>query len=392
MALTFLYYHRLDFPSASGQTIQVLRDYRALVEFGHAVHLFYRASAPLTAEALTEALAAYGTPPHPRFQLHAIAPGRGGSARLHAAAQGVLDATAGTAVVVTRTVDHALRAQRLLAPDLWRLHELHETALPHLVYAEQGRALRAWWSRRREARVFRAVHGLIATVGSQCTLLERLFPAHAPVVVLPNGVALAGFGGVAERPRDGAYHLRYAGQLSGWKGTDLMIEALRELPPHVVLDIAGGRPSERAATEALLAATAAHYGVSARVVYHGFLPPVAVPRFLQGADALLLPLGDNVLARHFTSPMKLFEYAASGVPMVVARQPTTESLVQDGREALMFAPGSATGLAQAVTRLMREPALAAALATRARAWVAPFAYDERARRYVAFVQGLARNP
>jgi glycosyltransferase involved in cell wall biosynthesis len=89
--------------------------------------------------------------------------------------------------------------------------------------------------------------------------------------------------------------------------------------------------------------------------------------------------------------MKLFEYAASGVPMIVARQPTTLSLVRDGEQALLVSPDSAQDLADAVKRLMTSPELAARLAARAREWVRQYAYAERARRYQEFLALLHRG-
>jgi len=83
--------------------------------------------------------------------------------------------------------------------------------------------------------------------------------------------------------------------------------------------------------------------------------------------------------------MKLFEYAGSGVPMVVTRQPTTESLVEEDVHALMAAPGSAGDLAAAIGRLLADPALGSRLAARAREWVAQYSCAERARRYEQFL-------
>jgi glycosyltransferase involved in cell wall biosynthesis len=109
------------------------------------------------------------------------------------------------------------------------------------------------------------------------------------------------------------------------------------------------------------------------------------------ADALLLPLGNNMQSRYFTSPMKLFEYAASGVPMAVARQPTTLSLLRDGVEAVMFSPDSAHELAAVVSDLMQSPELATRLAMRAREWVRQYSYAERARRYHEFLISLFKT-
>jgi glycosyltransferase involved in cell wall biosynthesis len=391
MVRTFFYYHRLEFPSSSGQTIQVLRDYHSLASRGHAVHLAYRSQKALGEADIGAALRGYGLVPRPGFEFHPLLSRR----HMRRLAAGLAGGAAGPFVLVARTMDsaaEALRLRRRLAcvRPTQVLLELHETAIPHMVYREQGRWVRALLSLWRERRVFRAVDGIICTVGSQRALLDRLFPGHAAIVVLPNGAPLDAYAMHAKaRPDDGAVHLRYAGQLNAWKNTGLMIEALPLLPENVVLDIAGGRAGEEERTRENLMAVARRYGVGARVHYLGFLPPAEVPRFLTGADVLLLPLGDNAQSRYFTSPMKLFEYAASGVPMVVTRQPTTESLVENDVQALMVAPGSAGDLAAAVARLLADRPLGNRLAARAKEWVAQYSCTERAARYEQFLDALA---
>jgi glycosyltransferase involved in cell wall biosynthesis len=124
------------------------------------------------------------------------------------------------------------------------------------------------------------------------------------------------------------------------------------------------------------------------VEYLGYLPPKLVPRFLVGADALLLPLGENVRSRFFTCPMKLFEYAASGIPMVVTRQPSTMSLIEDGVQALMVEPNSATDLARAIRRLLEDKPLREHVAGNARKWVAQYSYQQRAVKYREFLDQL----
>jgi glycosyltransferase involved in cell wall biosynthesis len=51
----------------------------------------------------------------------------------------------------------------------------------------------------------------------------------------------------------------------------------------------------------------------------------------------------------------------------------------------MFTANSANELAQAVARLVEEPALGSRLARQARAWVVAYSYPERARRYHQFL-------
>src|SRR3989344_3294346 len=394
MNFRLIYLHRLEF-TGSGQTIQVLRDYDSLLCHGHEVHLFYRAAHVLAAAAQADTVSRHGLSPETGLRFHCIPEGFGGKLRLCRAADVLASESNLPVVLVVLTMDHARMALRLRnrRPRRQRARviiELHEGAFPHMVYRERGRRVRAWFSRRSERYVLREVDGIIATVGSQITLLDEIFPEHARATVLPNGVDLPAFTAEsgASKTADGHFHLRYAGQFLAWKNTDIMIEALKYLPPSVVLDLAGGKPGAEDQTRGAIEAVARRCGVEHRGRYAGFLSPKEVPAFLMQASALLLPLGNNVQSRYFTSPMKLFEYAASGVPMVVTRQPTTMSLVEEGKQALLVSPDSARDMAAAVTQLMTTPALAAGLADRAREWVRQYAYEERARRYQAFLASL----
>jgi glycosyltransferase involved in cell wall biosynthesis len=386
MNCRIIYLHRLEF-TGSGQTLQVLRDYDSLLRHGHEVHLFYRAPREMSGAELGDAVARHGLSPQTGLQFHCVPEGWSGKRRLYRAADTLIGTSDFPVVLVTRTMDHARMALALRL----RTHphpvrviiELHEGAFPHMVYRERGRRVRAWFSRRSERHVLSRVDGIIATVGSQITLLDEIFPEHTRATVLPNGVDLPAFTAEpgAGKTADGHFHLRYAGQFLAWKNTDILIEALKYLPASVVLDLAGGKPGAEEQTRQAIGAVARRHGVEPRIRYAGFLSPKDVPAFLTQADALLLPLGNNVQSRYFTSPMKLFEYAASGVPMVVARQPTTLSLVRDGEQALLVSPDSAQELADAVNRLMTSPELAARLAARAREWVRQYSHEERARRY-----------
>ncbi|MCR4347745.1 MAG: glycosyltransferase family 4 protein [Sulfuricaulis sp.] len=395
MKCRIIYLHRLEF-TGSGQTIQVLRDYDSLARLGYEVHVFYRAPRALSDAELAEAASRHGLTAETPLKFHCISEGFGGKRRLFRAADSLMEKSDLPVVIAVRTMDHARLAlalrRRTHRQPVRVIIELHEGAFPHMVYRERGRRVRAWFSRRSERHVLREVDGIVATVGSQETLLKEIFPAHARVAVLPNGVDLPAFENAssATTAGDGRFHLRYAGQFLAWKNTDIMIEAIKYLPSSVILELAGGKPGAEEQTRHAIEVVARRHGVERRAHYVGFLSPKDVPAFLMQANALLLPLGNNVQSRYFTSPMKLFEYAASGVPMVVARQPTTLSLVRDGEEVLMVGPDSAREMADAVSRLMTAPELAARLAARARAWVRQYSYEERARRYHEFLEALSQ--
>jgi len=104
----------------------------------------------------------------------------------------------------------------------------------------------------------------------------------------------------------------------------------------------------------------------------GPVPHDAMPANLAACDIGVAPFDPAVHAPlalgFYWSPLKVFEYMATGLPVVVPRLDRLSAIVRDGREALTYNPGDVNGLATALARLM-DPALRDALGTAARARV-----------------------
>lgn len=115
-----------------------------------------------------------------------------------------------------------------------------------------------------------------------------------------------------------------------------------------------------------------------------FLPAVPhprVPHVLKAADALVmlynLAESQSVMDRGTTSPVKLFEYMASGTPFVCSALPTIEKIVTHGTHALLPTPGDHAATADAVWTLLHDRTRAATLAAAAQQRAADFTYIKR---------------
>jgi glycosyltransferase involved in cell wall biosynthesis len=103
-------------------------------------------------------------------------------------------------------------------------------------------------------------------------------------------------------------------------------------------------------------------------------------------DVLLAPFSRRVESdsgidiSRWTSPMKVFEYMASGRPMIVSDLPVLREVLRPGVDALMVEPESTSALVAALVRLRDDAALRTRLATSAaeRARV-EFTWTARAR-------------
>ena len=140
MNFTLIYFHRINFPSASGQTIQVIRDYYAMSE-SLIVHLLYRSPLPIKADQINDALVDYGAQLTPYFNLHCIVDGWFGKYRAEKKVVKLIKSLRDPVIIVTRVPDHTETA--ISIGDKFSFHsikvifELHETAIPHMVVTRQ---------------------------------------------------------------------------------------------------------------------------------------------------------------------------------------------------------------------------------------------------------------
>jgi glycosyltransferase involved in cell wall biosynthesis len=245
----------------------------------------------------------------------------------------------------------------------------------------------------RDERVWRGADGYVTITNGLKSELERRFGNRAHVEVVPDGVRppspLRGFGETGRHVTDdqessvppGAvpsmFTIGYAGHLYPWKGVDLVIEAIASLQDARGL-IIGGHDKE--ADLARVKALAEERFCSLRILFTGMLPPPDVAAKLRDADVLVLPNPPSALSQAFTSPLKLFEYMASGRPIVASDLPSFREVLTDGANALLFEAGNPQALTAAIRRIKEDPALGRRLAAQALADVRDYSWARRAEK------------
>lgn len=216
-------------------------------------------------------------------------------------------------------------------------------------------------------------------------LADDLRAAHPwfdrPVHVVPDAVDPAVFAvsPAERRPTPGQFV--YVGTLLPWKGLDVAVRALAQVP-QATLDVCGGRRGSK--DWDALVALAREQGVLDRITLHGSLPQRALRPILARATAGLLPLnGAYAIAARYTSPLKLFEYLSAGLPVVASDLPSVREIVAHDREGLLFTDRDATSLGAQLRRLIDDPPLAARLSVAASDRAGAFTWTRRAQRIIA---------
>ncbi len=176
----------------------------------------------------------------------------------------------------------------------------------------------------------------------------------------------------------------YTGKIyDGYREVDYMLEAAKLLrnDPEIELVLVGGRQDH----VDRLRRRAVSEGID-NLTFTGFVPPTVVPAYQRAADLLLLYYPSGIELNRYRSPGKLFEYMASGRPIVAVDLPVLREVLGAEPAALTVPPDSPRGLAEAIRHLLADPVEAERLAWMARRRVTRFTWEARARAVIEAVE------
>jgi glycosyltransferase involved in cell wall biosynthesis len=230
---------------------------------------------------------------------------------------------------------------------------------------------------------------LVITSALRAALDERYglrLPA-SEVILAPNGVDLERFDSLpppAEaRRRLGLPALPTVvctGHLYPGRGADLFLELARAFPQVNFLWV-GGRHKDVLDWQTC----AGSLGLR-NVTFTGFVPNERLPLYQAAADILLMPYGKTIAissgmghSAQVASPMKMFEYMASGRAILTSDLPIIREVL-DETNAVFCPPEDAAAWRSALATLLDDEARRQALGQRARAAAENYTWNRRAAR------------
>lgn len=315
-------------PGERAQSIQVTQAAAAFQRLGVETTLFYADRRDTPSQSVEAILAAQGVQPAPGLAVEAIACSDWIDRvptflqYLPARLQELSFARNAARRILRRHPEAAVISRELeTARHLVRAGHVHTHIELHRV---PGGATRRRWLLEAAAgcRSIIAISGgvredLIA-LGVDAEKITVVHDAYAPALFgqLPDkAAARAELELEPERPV-----VVYTGGLLVWKGVDVLIDAARALP-EVQFLIAGGMPAD-------VERTRAHAEGLSNVRIDGFQAPARVPLYLAAADLAVLPnRATPEISAKYTSPLKAFEYMASGLPIVASELPSLREVL-----------------------------------------------------------------
>ncbi|MBI2756511.1 MAG: glycosyltransferase [Chloroflexi bacterium] len=252
-----------------------------------------------------------------------------------------------------------------------------------------------------ERRLFSASDLAIASTEIDRTNLIRAFGTGTPIEVIPGGVNLQRFQpraraearaelGLGEGPI-----VLFVGRLQRLKGVEVLLRSLAEIggdevgrPPVQALLVggkgapAGGRRSPEAAEAVRLQKLAAQLGISDRVTFVGAVQPDRLPLYYGAADVTVMP------SSYESFGLVAVESLACGTPVVASRVGGLTSIVREGETGFLVPWRDPRLFAEAIERVIWDPALRAQMAAAARPSVLRFGWDGIAARHIAAYDAL----
>jgi glycosyltransferase involved in cell wall biosynthesis len=224
--------------------------------------------------------------------------------------------------------------------------------------------------RRYERRLADAATHVFVVSARMRTYLLELGIAPEKVILLPNAADPKRF--IPEHRDAGAIRAQFrlqdkvvvgfAGAFRRFHDVDIVLNAAAmlqhtETQVHILL-VGEGPSSDR------LQSRVREEGLSSMVTFAGRIPHEQMPAFVGAMDVTLAPA--PALEEFHFSPLKIFEYMGAAKPVIASRIGEIETIIREGENGLLVAPGDVEQLCAAIRRLVRDPAMRERLGRAAR--------------------------
>jgi glycosyltransferase involved in cell wall biosynthesis len=335
---SFFWLYRPTAPSHRAQSIQVIHAAHGTASRGHRVLLAVEPAGSVHLDT-DEVLDFYGLSPIPELDLRILSKHRTiASIQFRWCFISWLYRTGPSGIVIARSKRYAKEALRWFSGRFKLILEAHE--VDSLQAEEQG--LESHQLAALEREVLGGADGVIANAEGTLELLFQAHPSLPPATVLHNASSVIPHGIEFSR-REG---IGYVGSLREVKDVGILAEVAKLLQQQIT--VVGVSDTDPMGIELMEAG-------QGWIQLEDPLPYRDVGERLSTFRLLLLPLGRGLFGDKLTSPLKLWDYLASGVPIVGADTP---ALSRAAPEAFFpYIQGDVESLANAIQRVLDDEGL-----------------------------------
>ncbi len=206
------------------------------------------------------------------------------------------------------------------------------------------------------------------------------------ILVVPDGVDLEKFN-IKDTQEECRRKLKlpldkkivlYTGHLYEWKGAQVLADSSQFLPEDMEIYFVGGTDEDVRKFKV--------QNSKLKINIVGHKPYSEIPFWLKTADVLVLPNSSKQdISKHWTSPLKLFEYMASKRPIVASNLPSIKEIL-NGNNSLLVEPDNPEKLAEGVKGALKNPDFSAKISNQAFQDVQDYTWQKRAKKILEFIK------
>lgn len=237
-------------------------------------------------------------------------------------------------------------------------------------------------------RVKDSITGFIVISSGLRDRLIELGVASNRIMLAPDGFEPHEFDSMGSRIElrrkygipEHAFVLFYQGSFYPWKGVDGIVRCWSETELNAHLVLMGGPADERKRIMRLIPIEAAD-----RIHVIPTLPrKEGISTHAIGDIGLLASSPEQKVGHSYTSPLKLFEYLAAGLPILASDVPSSRDVLTE-EVARFFGKGEASFL-ESFASVRTDSEWIKLASDRARSFVEPYSWERRTRAILQFIE------
>jgi len=202
---------------------------------------------------------------------------------------------------------------------------------------------------------------ITVTDGIKEYLINEFYIDSSKITVIPNAVDPDLFKPFDKKKcitglklNENNYYVCFIGQLVPWQGIENLVKAaaliLRDRANTTFLVVGDGPLKKK------LVNLTVKNNISDKFIFTGMVPHNEIPKYINASDICVAPFVKERNEKIGLSPLKIFEYAACGKPIVVSKISNLE-FIEETNAGVMVEPEKPEEIRRAIIDLFKNPKL-----------------------------------
>ncbi len=124
--------------------------------------------------------------------------------------------------------------------------------------------------------------------------------------------------------------------------------------------------------------------------YHDPVPASELVQYTKCADAGLAPIGNRKKSHIYSSPNKVYEYLAAGIPFICSRLPEMEKIVRESQTGIAVNPNNPAALFEGTERLFSDRNYPMMKKNAQKAFIEKYCWEIEEKKLIDFYRNLTK--